>query len=43
VIIAGWVVKKQPAAPEVESYRPLSENELDAELDRIEDEQKKAG
>ncbi|MEW5787950.1 MAG: twin-arginine translocase subunit TatC [Pseudomonadota bacterium] len=41
VIIAGWMVKNRPAPPEPEPYKPLSEDELDAELDRIEDEQKK--
>jgi sec-independent protein translocase protein TatC len=39
IIVAGWVVKNKPA-PEAETYTPLSEDELDAELDRIEDEQK---
>jgi sec-independent protein translocase protein TatC len=42
IIVAGWVVKQKPPA-EAETYTPLSEDELDAELDRIEDEQKKAG
>ncbi len=40
VIIAGWVVKNKPAPPEVEPYKPLSEEELEAELDRIDSEQK---
>jgi len=40
IIVAGWVVKQKPAE-EAETYTPLSEDELDAELDRIEDEQKK--
>lgn len=42
VIVAGWIVKKQPQAPDVEPYRPLSEEELDNELDQIENDQKKA-
>jgi len=42
IIVAGWLVKNRPAA-EAETYTPLSEDELDAELDRIEEEQKKAG
>jgi sec-independent protein translocase protein TatC len=42
IIVAGWVVKNRPAA-EAESYTPLSDAELDAELDRIEEEQKRAG
>lgn len=40
IIVAGWVVKNRPVA-EADTYTPLSEDELDAELDRIEDEQKK--
>jgi len=40
IIVAGWVVKQKPPE-EAETYTPLSEDELDAELDRIEDEQKK--
>lgn len=40
IIVAGWVVKQKPPA-EAETYSPLSEDELDAELDRIEEEQKK--
>jgi sec-independent protein translocase protein TatC len=42
IIVAGWVVKNRPAA-EAESYTPLSDAELDAELDRIEEEQNRAG
>ena len=41
VIVAGWVVKNKPAPPDVEPYRPLSEEELESELDRMDDEQKK--
>ena len=40
VIVAGWVVKNKPVAPDVAPYKPLSEDELDAELDRVEQEQK---
>jgi len=42
VIIAGWVVRNKLAnAPESEdTYKPLSEDELEAELDRIESEEK---
>ncbi len=43
VVVAGWVVKHKPAPPDVEPYRPLSEEELEAELDRVDEEQKKAG
>lgn len=42
VIVAGWLVKHKPVAPvEEETYTPISEADLDSELDRIEDEQKK--
>ncbi len=44
VIIAGWLVKNKPvAASEEDVYKPLSEDELTSELDRIESEQKKIG
>jgi sec-independent protein translocase protein TatC len=37
VIIAGWLVKNKPvAASEEDVYKPLSEDELTSELDRIE-------
>lgn len=42
IIVAGWVAKQKPAV-EPDEYTPLSENELEAELDRIEEEQNKAG
>jgi sec-independent protein translocase protein TatC len=42
IIVASWVVRNRPA-PEPETYTPMSESELDAELDRIEEDQKKAG
>jgi hypothetical protein len=31
------------AAPEPDEFKPLSEEELEAELDRIEEEEKKTG
>lgn len=40
LLVAGWLVKPAPAAPEDE-YRPLSDEEMEAELDRIEEEQNK--
>jgi sec-independent protein translocase protein TatC len=42
IIVASWVVRNRPA-PEPETYTPMSESELDAELDRIEEDQKKTG
>jgi sec-independent protein translocase protein TatC len=42
VIVAGWMVKNKAAAEtEDASYTPISETDLDAELDRIDEEQKK--
>jgi sec-independent protein translocase protein TatC len=44
VFIAAWLLRNKPAPeaePEPEPYRPLSEDELDAELDRIESEDAK--
>ncbi len=42
VLVAGWIVRnKVVAPPEVEEFKPLSEEELEAELDRIEEEEKK--
>ena len=43
VIVAGWLIKRKPVAPveEEEVYTPISESDLDNELDRIEEEQKK--
>jgi sec-independent protein translocase protein TatC len=44
VIVAGWVVRRKVITPPQEDeFRPLSEEELEAELDRIEEEEKKAG
>jgi sec-independent protein translocase protein TatC len=37
ILIAAWVTKNRPPA-EGETYTPLDETEMDAELDRIEDE-----
>jgi sec-independent protein translocase protein TatC len=43
VLVAGWMVKnKRKRAEEEEAYRPLNLDEMDAELDRIEDEQDKS-
>jgi len=39
ILIAAWVVKNKPVS-EPEGYTPMSEDELDAELDRIEEAQK---
>jgi len=42
VIVAGWLLKRKPVAPvEEETYTPIAESDLDNELDRIEEEQKK--
>lgn len=43
VIVAGWLIKRKPVAPveQEDVYTPISESDLDNELDRIEDEQKK--
>jgi len=43
VVIAAWAVRHKaiPAATEVDEFKPLSEEELDAELDRIESEENK--
>lgn len=44
VVVAGWLVRNKAAAsPEPEPFKPLTEEELEAELDRIEEEEKKAG
>lgn len=42
VAIAAWLIRNRPA-PEAEddAYQPMSGNEMDAELDRIEEERKK--
>ena len=42
IIVASWLVKHKHVAPaEEETYTPISEDDLDDELDRIEEEQKK--
>lgn len=42
VVVAGWLVRRRPAAQaEEEPYQPLTGDEMDAELDRIEEERKK--
>jgi sec-independent protein translocase protein TatC len=44
VVVAGWLVRRRPAAQaEEEPYQPLTGDEMDAELDRIEEERKKLG
>lgn len=44
VIVAGWLVRnKVVAPPDRDEFKPLSEEELEAELDRIEEEEKKTG
>ncbi|MDD3528603.1 MAG: twin-arginine translocase subunit TatC [Gallionellaceae bacterium] len=42
VLVAGWLVRKKVEAASDE-YRPMTDAEMEAEFDRIEDEQKKAG
>jgi sec-independent protein translocase protein TatC len=43
LLVASWVVKRAPDAEStaVDEYRPLSEEELDADLDRMEQESEK--
>jgi sec-independent protein translocase protein TatC len=42
ILIAGWLIRNRPVAPvEEDTYKPISEDDLDNELDRIEEEQKK--
>ena len=42
VIVAGWLVRnKVMEPPEPDEFKPLSEEELEAELDRIEEDEKK--
>ena len=43
VIVAGWMVRNKPKPTEEEAYKPLSEAELEAELDSIEKENNKPG
>ena len=40
VVVAGWLVKNKPE-PDTGEYRPMTDEEMEAEFDRIEDEQKK--
>ena len=40
VIVAGWLVKNK-VEPDEGEYRPLSEEEMEAEFDRVEEEQNK--
>jgi len=44
VLVAGWIVRNKAAtAPaEQDEFKPLSEEELEAELDRIEEDEKKS-
>jgi sec-independent protein translocase protein TatC len=42
VLVAGWLVRKKVEAASDE-YRPMTDAEMEAEFDRIEDEQKKIG
>lgn len=42
VIVAGWLVKNK-VEPDSGEYKPLTDEEMEAEFDRIEDEQNKAG
>ncbi|MDD4880932.1 MAG: twin-arginine translocase subunit TatC [Gallionellaceae bacterium] len=41
VLVAGWVVRNR-AEPDTGEYKPLSDEEMEAELDRVEEEQKNA-
>ncbi len=42
IVLAGWLIKNKPVAEkEEDTYTPISEADLDNELDRIEDEHKK--
>lgn len=43
VVVAGWLVRRRPATQAAEAYQPLTGDEMDAELDRIEEERKKLG
>lgn len=43
IIVASWLVGNKKAEPEEAAYQPMSEADLDSELDRIEEEQNKAG
>ena len=40
VLVAAWLVRNKPAAPEEEEYKPMSIEDMDKEFDRIEDENK---
>jgi len=41
VLVAAWMIRNKPKDTEEEPYQPMSIDELDSELDRIEEEQKK--
>ena len=43
IIVAGWVVTHKPVQVAEPEYKPMTEAELDGELDRIEEEQNKPG
>ncbi len=44
VVVAGWLERRRPAAQaEEDPYQPLTGDEMDAELDRIEEERKRLG
>ncbi|TCJ18511.1 twin-arginine translocase subunit TatC [Parasulfuritortus cantonensis] len=45
VLVAGWLVRNKDKAKQAaeEEYRPLSDDEMEAEFDRIEEEQKNSG
>ncbi|MCX7671998.1 MAG: twin-arginine translocase subunit TatC [Thiobacillaceae bacterium] len=41
VWVAGWLERRPPADEVQDAYRPLTDEEMEAELDRIEEERKK--
>ncbi|MCS6785778.1 MAG: twin-arginine translocase subunit TatC [Thiobacillaceae bacterium] len=41
VWVAGWLERRPPADEAQDAYRPLTDEEMEAELDRIEEERKK--
>ena len=44
ILVAAWLVRNRPATSEEDDvYQPMTGDEMDAELDRIEEEQKKIG
>ena len=40
VIVAGWMLRNKAKAVAEEAYKPMSETEMEAELDRVEQEKK---